>query len=267
MVFAHGPEDPDSSVPGSRANQAAAFERTSRSWRSCRTSRHSRASSSASARRALLHPAAHLRAGDRDPVADRLCSEPELPGKIIRITAGTNQVKHLAGELRSIASTCLGHGIRLLRKRRGVDESGSPPTPCSPDPAANGHPRHFADGRLPGKRKERGGAPRRARRPAHGRLQPGQLSAGAHDPARSGRAAARQPVRDRGGLAPLRIRAGAGRVDWAALELQPHPRPGRQPELRQGDGGRSFHGIVNSFSGTGKGHAFAHYRARVSPRM
>lgn len=39
LVRAHEPEEPDGSVPASRANQAVAFERISRSSRSCLFSR------------------------------------------------------------------------------------------------------------------------------------------------------------------------------------------------------------------------------------
>ena len=49
LVCAHEPEDPDGSVPVSRANQAAAFDKMSRSSRRWRTSRRSRANSSRSA--------------------------------------------------------------------------------------------------------------------------------------------------------------------------------------------------------------------------
>ena len=49
LVGSHELEDPDGTEPVSRANQAAAFARISRSWRSCRTSRRRRLSSSRSA--------------------------------------------------------------------------------------------------------------------------------------------------------------------------------------------------------------------------
>ena len=49
LVRAHEPEEPDGSVPVSRANQAAAFDRISRSGRNCLFSRRSRVNSSRSA--------------------------------------------------------------------------------------------------------------------------------------------------------------------------------------------------------------------------
>jgi hypothetical protein len=49
LVRAHEPEEPDDTAPVSRANQAAAFERLSRSSLSWRTSRRSLTSSSRSA--------------------------------------------------------------------------------------------------------------------------------------------------------------------------------------------------------------------------
>src|SRR3954447_14148849 len=54
LVRAHEPEDPDGITPVSRANQAVARERMSRSRRSCLFSRRSRLNSS---RSAALRPA------------------------------------------------------------------------------------------------------------------------------------------------------------------------------------------------------------------
>ncbi len=42
--------------------------------------------------------------------------------------ARANQIDYLTPELRHVGSTCLGHGIHLLRKRGSVHESGSTPT-------------------------------------------------------------------------------------------------------------------------------------------
>ena len=103
LVRAHELEDPDGIAPVSRANQAAARERMSRSSRSCLFSRRSRASSSRSAAvspRPFSSRRPSCRIGLRDPVADRLRGRLELAGEVVGIAAGADQIDHLATKLR-----------------------------------------------------------------------------------------------------------------------------------------------------------------------
>ena len=104
LVRAPECEDPGGIAPVSRANQAAARERMSRSSRNGLFSRRRRASSSLGRRQSntLLLPAALLPVGLRNPMADRLRRRLKLPSELRRVTTGADQFNHLAAELRRI---------------------------------------------------------------------------------------------------------------------------------------------------------------------
>jgi len=116
LVRTHELEDPDAIVPVSRANQAAARERMSRSSRSCLFSRRT-----VPARHALQRSARHpsppggpLPVGLCNPVADRLRCRLKLAGKLGRITPSANQIDHPATKLRKRGQVRLGH-LKSLR--------------------------------------------------------------------------------------------------------------------------------------------------------
>ena len=116
LIRAHELEDPGGTAPVSRANQAAARERMSRSTRSCLFSRRSRTNSSRSAatQGLALSSAAFMAINLRDPIADRLRCRFKLAGQFLRIPANADQIDHLTTELRGIRRTGSGHLMSLL---------------------------------------------------------------------------------------------------------------------------------------------------------
>src|SRR5438270_167633 len=118
-------------VPMTGANQAAAFERISRSSRSCLFSRRSRVNSS---RSNAVRPgaAASRRPSCRSVWATRangVAAWLKLAGKIVRITSSTDEVDHLSAKLRRIRWTCSWHRQHLWRETQGVHQTGSIPIP------------------------------------------------------------------------------------------------------------------------------------------
>jgi hypothetical protein len=112
LVCAHEPEEPDGSVPVSRANQAAAFDRISRSSRSCLFSRRSRIKLVTLGRgktRGQFHSSAIVPVGLGNPGANGMAGRLKLSGEIVGITPGSNEIHHLAAKLRRIRWVCSGH--------------------------------------------------------------------------------------------------------------------------------------------------------------
>ena len=111
LVRAHEPKDPDDSVPVSRANQAAAFDRVSRSSRSCLPRGAAGSTRHVPLRLDLgsILSSAFVTVGLGNPVADRLPGGLELASKVLGITSGTNQIHHLAPELRRYGGLASGH--------------------------------------------------------------------------------------------------------------------------------------------------------------
>ena len=66
----------------------------------------------------------------------------KLAGKIVRITAGTDQVDHLSAKFRRIRWACSWHRQHLWQKPQGVHQTGSIPdriaAPCVIDGPING---------------------------------------------------------------------------------------------------------------------------------
>lgn len=79
--------------------------------------------------------------GLSNPVADRLPRGFELASQILRITAGTDQLNHLAPEFRRVGSAGPGHVGHLSSKHQGVHKGGSNPVDGS-NPFARSSQRH-----------------------------------------------------------------------------------------------------------------------------
>jgi hypothetical protein len=124
-VIAHEPEPFVGLVFVSRANQAAAFERISRSSLSWRFSRRNRLSSS---RSAVVRPPS-LRPELRSDWASQFLIDCAVGSNSRASSSGErpalHQFHHLPAELGCVGQSCLGHRGLLERKRSGVHETGS----------------------------------------------------------------------------------------------------------------------------------------------
>ena len=124
LVIAHELEPLGGIASVSRANQAAAFDRISRSSLSCLTSRRRRTSSS---RSALVKPfACGLHPGrpgrpSRGSTGRRL----KLLGQLLRRSTGSNQINYLSSEFWRISSTCSSRHRGHLLRYSGVHQTGA----------------------------------------------------------------------------------------------------------------------------------------------
>ena len=124
LVIAHEPEPFGGIAFVSRANQAAAFERISRSTLSWRFSRRSRLSSS---RSAVVRPPSP-RPALRSDCATQFLIDCAVGSNSVPVPPANGRhapVDHLATELGRVRQSCLGHRGLLEPKWSGVHETGS----------------------------------------------------------------------------------------------------------------------------------------------
>ena len=101
--------------PVSRANQAAAFDKISRSIVSWRFSRHRRPQFLAVVRGQAIGTPAFISVRLRHLVADRLRRRLKLPRQLFRVAARPDQLDHLSPR---ICTSSLRHRGLLLPKKR-----------------------------------------------------------------------------------------------------------------------------------------------------
>ena len=127
LIRFHEPEDRFVFGAVSCANQAAAFDKMSRSTFSCRFSRRSRGQFRTFGGGETIGPTSGVAIGLGHPVADRLRRRFKLAGEVLGGTSGSDQRDQLFAKLRRIRSSGSWHRGLLLPQGLGVHESGSGP--------------------------------------------------------------------------------------------------------------------------------------------